>query len=271
MSTIAKSYGLFDPDPLMELVIDDVFAAMIPPLSIDERTELERSLVEHGGARDPLIAWFRDVESPLVLLDGHNRMEICNRLQLPYRVKAIELSGRDAAMKWMQQNQLGRRNLSRQDFTLMLGRLYNQTKRPLDRSKKSPRVSTAEKFAEAYNVDPRTVTRAGAFQTAAKKLGIEEAIATGEINIPTRRLLMVASRIPDNPTKEQVDAVLKEAMGVPMAPHRDEGQRRFLVPAEPGDCLKAVRFYAMSFAHQQPESIEMLVSHMTRIIEEVRE
>jgi hypothetical protein len=266
---IAQNYALFDPDVLMDLMIDTEFEAMIPPLSQEELSELEKSLVEHGGARDPLIAWFWSAGAPLVLLDGHNRLAICKRLGLSYRVKAMHLSSREQALQWIQRNQLGRRNLRRQDFTLMLGRLYNQAKRPFDRNRKNPRQKTVDRFAEAYNVDPRTVTRAGSFQAAVKKLGIEDDVATGKLKVSTRRLLRVAKTIPDNPTREQVDEALSRAREVPMAPHRDGGQRRFLVPSGPSDCLKAVRFYAMSFAHQQPEAVGVLVDQLKKIIEEV--
>jgi hypothetical protein len=261
---------LVDIIPPTYTTIDPEFASMIPPLSVAERRELEASIVEYGGARDPLIAWYRGRDTSPILLDGHNRMEICKRLCLPYHVKGMEFADREAAIRWIHRNQLGRRNLSRQDFVIMLGRLYNQSKRPLDRSKKNPRIPTAAKLATVYRVDPRTVTRAGSFQAAAQKLGIEEDIASGRLQVPAGRLVRAARSVPENPTKEQVDEALKKAMDLPMAPHRDNGQSRFLVAASPSDCLKAVKFYAMSFVQQSPESADVLVEHLTSIVESVR-
>lgn len=46
------------------IVIDDEFAALIPPLSAEERQQLEYNIVEHGGARDPLVAWVPDEWTP---------------------------------------------------------------------------------------------------------------------------------------------------------------------------------------------------------------
>jgi hypothetical protein len=40
-----------------DIVIDAEFAALIPPLSSEERQQLEDNIVEHGGARDPLVVW----------------------------------------------------------------------------------------------------------------------------------------------------------------------------------------------------------------------
>ena len=40
-----------------DIKIDAEFAALIPPLSAEERQQLEDNIFEHGGARDPLVAW----------------------------------------------------------------------------------------------------------------------------------------------------------------------------------------------------------------------
>jgi len=42
-----------------DIKIDAGFAALIPPLSAEERQQLEDNIVEHGGARDPLVVWAR--------------------------------------------------------------------------------------------------------------------------------------------------------------------------------------------------------------------
>jgi hypothetical protein len=110
-----------------DIVIDAEFAALIPPLSSEERRQLEDNIVEHGGARDPLVVWVCD--GTLTLLDGHNRYEICTRLGLPFDVHEMRFSSRDEAEDWIDKNQLGRRNLTADAFTLLLGRRYNRAKK----------------------------------------------------------------------------------------------------------------------------------------------
>jgi ParB family chromosome partitioning protein len=88
-------------------VIDPEFEALIRPLSADEKDLLEASL-QRDGCRDPLIAW----KQGGILLDGHNRLDICTRLGIPFSTRAVELKNRDAAKLWVIDNQLGRRNLS---------------------------------------------------------------------------------------------------------------------------------------------------------------
>jgi len=90
-----------------QITIDDEFRALIPPLRDDERAQLEANLFAAGRARDPLVTWRG------ILLDGHNRYEICTRLGLQFEV--VEASGvetRDDAKLWIVRNQLGRRNIS---------------------------------------------------------------------------------------------------------------------------------------------------------------
>ena len=86
-------------------IIDPEFHALIPPLSEDERIQLEAN-IRAEGCRDALVVWGE------ILLDGHNRFEICERLKIEYRTKEIELKDRAAAVEWIIRNQFGRRNLS---------------------------------------------------------------------------------------------------------------------------------------------------------------
>lgn len=88
-------------------VIDPELRALIPPLRPEERELLEQSIASEG-CRDPLVVWAETG----ILLDGHHRLEICERLGVPYRTVAVSLPDRDAARLWMLECQLGRRNLT---------------------------------------------------------------------------------------------------------------------------------------------------------------
>ena len=144
--------------------IDNEFKSLIPPLSAEERAQLEANIVA-DGCRDPLVLWAMpthtvdyseeqdgsDVETffwdeaeivpswdeqngeesyrqwraedgallelfedewPCILIDGHNRYEICTRLELPFETVFKDFAGRDDAIEWIINNQFGRRNLS---------------------------------------------------------------------------------------------------------------------------------------------------------------
>jgi ParB-like chromosome segregation protein Spo0J len=93
----------------MEIQIDPEFQAMIPPLADEERRQLEANLVAEG-CRDALIVWPH--EGKQVLIDGHNRYEICTRLGIEFKTTEKEFESKDAAKIWMIDNQKGRRNLT---------------------------------------------------------------------------------------------------------------------------------------------------------------
>jgi len=87
------------------LIIDQEFKALIPPLTPDERAGLEASILTEG-CRDALIVWGD------ILIDGHNRYEICTKHNIPYKTQQIEFASRAEARIWIRKNQLARRNLT---------------------------------------------------------------------------------------------------------------------------------------------------------------
>ena len=108
----------------MNIKVDAELKALIPPLSKQEREQLEQNIIENG-CRDPLVVWNG------LIVDGHNRYEICTRLGIDYKVVEIDLQDRNAVEDWMDANQLGRRNLTPDAFKMLLGRRYNRMKQPL--------------------------------------------------------------------------------------------------------------------------------------------
>ena len=89
----------------MQIQIDAEFKALIPPLAPDELAQLEANIIK-DGCRDPLVVWNG------ILIDGHNRHEICTRNGLPFETVQIQFESRTHARIWMRNNQAGRRNLT---------------------------------------------------------------------------------------------------------------------------------------------------------------
>ena len=122
----------------MELFIDPEFRELIPALSAAERAGLEES-IKLEGCRDALVVW-RDGKD--TLLDGHNRYEICQRLNLPFQVQPITLASRDHARLWIQENQLNRRNLSEDQRAALAFKSY-QAAAALARKERATTAATA--------------------------------------------------------------------------------------------------------------------------------
>lgn len=90
---------------MARMKIDAEFKSLIPPLTPEELSQLEQNLVA-DGCRDPLVTWDD------TLIDGHNRYEICTRLDIPFNTVSKDFPDRDAAKVWIIRNQFGRRNLT---------------------------------------------------------------------------------------------------------------------------------------------------------------
>lgn len=87
------------------LKINPEFRNLIPPLAPEELAQLEENLVR-DGCREPLVAWKG------MLVDGHNRHDICTRRKVPFTVVEIQFADEGEAKVWIIRNQFGRRNLS---------------------------------------------------------------------------------------------------------------------------------------------------------------
>ena len=59
------------------LHIDEEFKTLIRPLRRQEYLQLEANILA-DGCRDPLIVWDG------IILDGHNRYQICHRHRIPF-------------------------------------------------------------------------------------------------------------------------------------------------------------------------------------------
>lgn len=88
--------------------IDNDFKNLLPELTAEEYTGLERDIVKHG-ILSPIILWNDTI------IDGHNRYAIAQAHRMPDSViptKEIKFSSRDEAIAWILRHQLGRRNLT---------------------------------------------------------------------------------------------------------------------------------------------------------------
>jgi N6-adenosine-specific RNA methylase IME4 len=87
--------------------IDEEFRGLIPPLSAEERAQLEANILR-DGIREPLVVWAGEG----ILLDGHNRLAIAEAHGLPFETREMEFGNRAEAKVWVLRNQMGRRNLT---------------------------------------------------------------------------------------------------------------------------------------------------------------
>ena len=144
------------------LTINSQFQHLIPQPSKEELTLLEQSLLE-DGCRDSIIIWNNTI------VDGHNRYSICKKHNLPFKTESKSFDSEEEAEIWIIKNQLSRRNLTDQQRTYFLGRLYGQHKKQHGGDRKASgqneHLKTSDLLAEQHNVSASTVKRAGKYST----------------------------------------------------------------------------------------------------------
>jgi len=87
------------------ITIDPTIRKLIPPLTQDEFEGLTASLIAEG-CRDSLVVWDG------ILLDGHNRYDICTANKIAYKTVTVNLANKEEAELWVLMNARNRRNLT---------------------------------------------------------------------------------------------------------------------------------------------------------------
>jgi len=188
----------------MKIKIDPEFKSIIPPLSDEERNRLRENLISEG-CRDPLVVW----KEKGVLLDGHNRLEICDECEISYAVKEISLTDRTTAKVWILRNQMGRRNLSGTQRSMLAARLADLTEgRPL----KTPENSgvSQETAGNLFNVSTDLVG-------FAKKVLDEGSDALIKACEKDEIAVSAAAEIATLPKADQADVLAKGKSGLKAA------------------------------------------------------
>jgi len=116
----------------------------------------------------------------------------CVRLRGVYAV-------REEAADWIDANQLGRRNLSPEQMSLLRGRRYNRTKKAhggaREASHQNEDLKTAERLAKQYGVGKATIERDGKFAEAVEVLGLQSEVAAGAVDAPKQAIVQAAKPI----------------------------------------------------------------------------
>ena len=191
---------------MADIIINEKFRTLIPPLNKAEYTELEKNLKKEG-CREPLVTWNG------YLIDGHNRFEICTRLNIKYKVVNMPFESEEDAISWICSNQLGRRSISEETRKYLIGKRYeaekiigerqsnrgiNQYTPDKKRSVGRPasndyRHRTADKLGKEYHVSHGTIKNYGSFSRVVDRIGerspgLATKILAGKVKISQRGL-----------------------------------------------------------------------------------
>jgi len=177
--------------------VDPGFARLLAPLAPEELTALEQSILAEG-CRDALLIW--ETDDGALLLDGHNRKDICERHGKEFRTQAVAgIADREDAELWIMANQLARRNLRDEQRSYLRGKYLKGLDVKLGRPKKGDKLSPLSMVAAHEHVTERTVERdadyAAAVDTVERNVpGARETILAGESGLPKAEVVKLAEK-----------------------------------------------------------------------------
>lgn len=189
---------------LTPLIIDKEFRDLVRPLLPSEYKQLVENLQMYG-CREPLVVWNG------IIIDGHNRYEICMRLKIPFATIEQPFESREDAIIWICANQLGRRNISEETRKYLIGKRYevekavsmNRNPNGWNQYSHDEKVGTGnsndQAQADSHPVTPEELARVTRQKTAAR-IGDEYHISHGTVEkygYYSRALDTIAEKEPD--------------------------------------------------------------------------
>jgi len=202
------------------LKVNSELKTLIPPLTDEERQLLEKSILKEG-IRESVIIWNDYV------IDGHNRQEIAGKHGLLIPIQEKEFDSIEDVKDWMINNQLGKRNLSKEQKSYLRGLQYKSEKKSKSDNLKPPKAqngplaeTTAERIAKQHNVSKNTIKRDEQFSNAIDKISNLElrqkilsgksSITKGEVQILGKSSIDKVNVKTEGALKKKIEAIKKE-------------------------------------------------------------
>ncbi len=194
MSPAGAEYSSTDRTP----VVLPEMAQLLPPLTGEQLAALETDLLANG-CYSPII-----VNEDMVIIDGHNRYELCEKHGIPYKMAVFSFSDMLEAKQWALDTQKGRRNLDKWELGKIALKLKpdiearakenmslgGQAYRPSDAGEEGfansqnlpPAINTTKELAGAVGIGQQTMSRVIQIDEHAPP-AVKEALDSGDLSI----------------------------------------------------------------------------------------
>lgn len=185
------------------LTINQELKAFIRSLSVEEYKQLEENILLEG-CKDALIVWNNN--GKYVLVDGHNRYNICKTHNLDFKISLQDFKDLDHVKEYMIKIQLGRRNLTQEEISYYRGLRYENEKQKSaniqnlkqnlsEKDILSSSVNTAEKLAGEYGINEKTIKRDAKYSKGLNKLesAFRQEILKGQTKVKKQDVQKLAS------------------------------------------------------------------------------
>jgi len=228
------------------IIIDEEFRALLPELDNDTYAMLEANLLQNG-CRDSIVLWGD------ILIDGHNRYEICTKHGIEFNTVSKDFGSREEALIWIISTQVSRRNLTQIQLSHFRGLHYiadrklrgsnNQyaknSEKPHNEVFQNTRTgSTANRLAEQYRVSHSTIDRDAKTAAAIEAIGeispsAKKMILSGKVTVDKNKLGGLAAR-----PKEEIRAVA-DSIENGTYKRREPAPEKASAPENPADAILA--------------------------------
>ena len=185
---------------MQEIIVDGEFRDLLPALDEETYKALEGNLLQNG-CRDAIVLWEG------ILIDGHNRFEICTKHNIPFDTVEKEFASREDVLIWIISTQVSRRNLTPIQLSHYRGLHYLTEKKIISnqsgknqygevgsQNENKPKSQrTCVRLAEKYKVSKSTINRDAKVAAAISAIGeaspeAKRKILSGESSIDKRAL-----------------------------------------------------------------------------------
>ena len=224
---------------LKDILIDPDFESVCPPLTEDEFSLLEQNILSDGEVTSPLIVWDNK------LIDGHHRRQIIlKHPELPFQIKEIAFNNKYEAITWICKNQAGRRNLTSEQLTYLIGKQYEAEKQSwgasdgfrgngkgdLVSSQNENLLRTNKRIAQEYGIGHATVNRAEQFANGVDAAeaacpGVKQELLSGSFK-PTKPEVIALSKLPANEVADKLSEYRREQAEREAKRQKDRDEKR---------------------------------------------
>ena len=182
------------------LQIKEEFKKLIPALTNEEFKQLEDNCLKEG-IREKILTWNG------IIIDGHNRYEIATRWNLDYQTQSKHFKDEYEVVEWMVNNQLGRRNITKEQKDYLIGKRYENEKQrqgtnnqyvKSEKGQNVPFQTTAEKIAQEIGISDKQVKRNEEFAKGVDKLGeeLKQQVLQGKADVNKADIQLIAKAEP---------------------------------------------------------------------------
>ena len=187
MRNTGIEYGSGERTP----VVLPEMAQLLPPLTGEQLAALEADLLANG-CYSPII-----VNEDMTVIDGHNRLELCEKHGIPYKMAVFSFADMLEAKQWALDTQKGRRNLDKWE----LGKIALRLKPDIEARAKenmgtrtdllttlsegqppAPPVNTRKELADTVGIGEVTMGKVMQIDEHAPA-AIREALDSGDLSI----------------------------------------------------------------------------------------